>query len=56
MILDHRRLGRRATSVVVFFALKATIGLRVSEEEEIEGLDFLEHGMAGYARDPCPSD
>ncbi|MGA9276543.1 MAG: ammonium transporter [Ilumatobacter sp.] len=38
-------------SFLVFGALKATIGLRVSEEEEIEGLDVPEHGMAGYAND-----
>ncbi len=39
------------TSGAVFFALKSTIGLRVTEEEEIEGLDFLEHGIEGYAPD-----
>ena len=39
-------------SLVVFGALKATIGLRVSEEEEVEGLDVPEHGMAGYTSDP----
>jgi ammonium transporter, Amt family len=27
---------------------KITIGLRVSEEEEIVGLDFSEHGAYGY--------
>jgi Amt family ammonium transporter len=39
------------TTGIVFFALKKTIGLRVSREEEIEGLDVLEHGMQGYAPD-----
>jgi ammonium transporter, Amt family len=39
-------------SFIVFGALKATIGLRVSEEEELEGLDVPEHGMAGYSNDP----
>ena len=34
-----------------FFILKSTIGLRVSREEEIEGLDVLEHGMPGYGQD-----
>jgi len=24
-------------------------GIRVSEEEEIEGLDVFEHGMGGYS-------
>ncbi len=36
---------------LVFFGLKRTIGLRVSAEEEIEGLDVLEHGLQGYAGD-----
>jgi Amt family ammonium transporter len=40
-----------ATSAAVFAVLKATIGLRVSAEEEIEGLDVLEHGMSGYSDD-----
>jgi Amt family ammonium transporter len=39
------------TTGIIFGALKATIGLRVSAEEEIEGLDVLEHGLAGYAPD-----
>ena len=33
---------------LTFLSLKATIGLRVSEEEELEGLDIHEHGMYGY--------
>jgi Amt family ammonium transporter len=40
-----------ATTAIVFGAIKATIGLRVSAEEEIEGLDVLEHGLQGYAED-----
>jgi ammonium transporter, Amt family len=36
------------TSLILFAVLKATIGLRVSEEEELQGLDILEHGSAGY--------
>lgn len=35
-----------ATMTLVFFILKKTVGLRVSEEEEIEGLDVKEHGLA----------
>jgi Amt family ammonium transporter len=35
-------------SFILFGALKATVGLRVSEQEEIEGLDVHEHGFAGY--------
>ena len=40
-----------ATTGALFFAIKSTIGLRVSAEEEIEGLDVLEHGLAGYSGD-----
>ncbi len=36
------------TSFILFTVLKHTIGLRVSEEEEIQGLDVLEHGSPGY--------
>jgi ammonium transporter, Amt family len=39
------------TTAILFAAIKATIGLRVSAEEEIEGLDVLEHGLQGYAPD-----
>jgi Amt family ammonium transporter len=35
-------------SFVVFGILKATMGLRVSEEVEIEGLDISEHGSIAY--------
>jgi len=31
-----------------FFVLKMTVGIRVSETEEIEGLDIGEHGMKAY--------
>jgi Amt family ammonium transporter len=37
-----------AVSYVTFGTLKAVIGLRVSDEEEIHGLDIVEHGMYGY--------
>ena len=37
-----------AASAIVFGAIKATMGLRVSPEEELEGLDIGEHGMYGY--------
>ena len=35
-------------SIAVFGLIKATIGLRVSAEEEDAGLDISEHGMYGY--------
>lgn len=37
------------TSIVVFGIIKALVGLRVSEDEEIDGLDIHEHGMQAYA-------
>ena len=40
-----------ATTALLFGILKATIGLRVSAEEEVEGLDVIEHGVQGYAPD-----
>ncbi|WP_407638230.1 ammonium transporter [Caldanaerobius polysaccharolyticus] len=36
------------TVLILFSIIKATIGLRVSEEEEIEGLDIVEHGATAY--------
>jgi len=39
-------------SVVLFLLLKVTIGIRVSEEEEAEGLDIGEHGQEAYAIKP----
>ncbi len=37
-----------ATSFVVWFALKKMIGIRVSEEEEYEGVDISDCGMEAY--------
>ena len=37
-----------ATSFIILFALKKTMGIRVSEIEELEGLDGHEHGMDAY--------
>ena len=54
------QLGKQAVGVVavgvftvafaalVFSGLKMAMGLRVSEEEEVEGLDLGEHDMAAY--------
>ncbi|MCF8715085.1 ammonium transporter [Joostella atrarenae] len=36
------------TSFIVLFILKKTLGLRVTKEEEIEGLDMHEHDGAAY--------
>ena len=35
-------------SLLIFGALRASMGLRVSAEEETEGLDLAEHGMHAY--------
>ena len=43
------------TSGALFLALKATIGLRVPAEEEIEGLDVVEHGAPGYGVEIAPA-
>ncbi len=34
--------------LILFFLVKKTIGLRVSREEELRGLDIGEHGMEAY--------
>ncbi|MBO0683366.1 MAG: ammonium transporter [Candidatus Dormibacteraeota bacterium] len=35
-------------SFAIFWAIRRTVGLRVSPAEELEGLDISEHGMWGY--------
>ena len=35
-------------SLIILSALKAIMGIRVSKEEEVEGLDIHEHGMDAY--------
>jgi ammonium transporter, Amt family len=41
-------------SYVTFALIKATIGLRVSDEEEEAGLDIASHGMYGYPEQFIP--
>ena len=36
------------TAGILFLAIKYTVGLRVSEEEEMRGLDLDEHGIEAY--------
>jgi Amt family ammonium transporter len=36
-------------ALLIFLAIKAVFGLRVSEEEELKGLDIGEHGMEAYS-------
>ncbi len=38
-----------ASAWSILFTLKKTIGLRVSKQEELEGLDLHEHGMDAYS-------
>ena len=40
---------------LLFLLIKVTVGLRVSEEEELAGLDVLEHGAPGYGPDVLTS-
>ena len=35
-------------TVVLTLIVKAVVGLRPSTEEEIQGLDFTDHGEVGY--------
>ncbi|MEZ0292071.1 MAG: ammonium transporter [Solirubrobacteraceae bacterium] len=63
---SFQQLGDQALGVVVVFALvltlclitwyaiSKTIGLRVTEEQEIAGLDISEHGMYGYPEQFIP--
>lgn len=37
-----------AAALMIFAAIRATMGLRVSPEEEMEGLDIGEHGSSAY--------
>jgi Amt family ammonium transporter len=37
-----------AAALAVWYAISLTMGVRVSAEEEIEGLDIGEHGMHAY--------
>ena len=43
-----------ASASLTFAAIKATIGLRVTEEQEDAGLDIVEHGMYGYPEQFIP--
>jgi Amt family ammonium transporter len=43
-----------AVSYAVFAAIKYTIGLRVTPDEEDAGLDISEHGMYGYPEQFIP--
>lgn len=36
-------------ALILFSVIKATMGIRVSKEEEVKGLDITEHGMESYS-------
>jgi Amt family ammonium transporter len=42
--------------LLVFWVIRMTVGLRVSDEEQREGLDLGEHGMAAYPEFGNPSE
>lgn len=44
------------TMVLIFIFIKKVFGLRVSEEEEIKGLDLTEHGIQNAYADFLPSN
>ena len=57
-LLGHQTLGALFTIVwtgvltaLIAYAIKFTIGWRVSEDEEIDGIDFAEHGESAYDLD-----
>jgi Amt family ammonium transporter len=64
---DFTQLGRQAICVLVVFTtvfvvswlvfavIKATYGIRVTEDEEDAGLDISEHGMYGYPEQFIPA-
>lgn len=43
------------TMTIVFLIIKHTVGLRVSQEEEIDGLDIHEHGLVSAYADFMPA-
>jgi Amt family ammonium transporter len=43
------------TMTIAFYLIKLTVGLRVSREEEIEGLDIHEHGLVSAYADFAPT-
>ena len=43
-----------ATGFALFLLLKSTMGIRVTPEEEMAGLDISEHGIQAYGGDLVP--
>ncbi len=58
-LLGVQALGLLAVSVwafgisyITFYLIKKTVGIRVSADEEMEGLDVVEHGIPAYSGYP----
>jgi Amt family ammonium transporter len=48
MIAVFAMLWSGVFTLVIALALKYTMGWRITEEEEVEGIDFVEHGETAY--------
>ena len=48
-LVPFRQTTEMSPDGAIFKVIDATIGLRVSEEEEYKGLDIGEHGMESYS-------
>jgi Amt family ammonium transporter len=46
--IEYFQLTSNGRFFIVLFILKKTMGLRVTKEEEIDGLDIHEHGTNVY--------
>ena len=44
-----------ATGFALFLMLKVTMGVRVTREEELVGLDISEHGLPAYPAEVQPA-
>lgn len=43
-------------ALILFYIIKAVMGIRVDEKEEVEGLDIFEHGMHAYPDINAPAE
>lgn len=49
LVLQQQQHYVFVLAIIIFTIIDKTIGLRVSKEEEIDGLDVHEHGCSAYA-------
>ena len=40
--------SRRSFTAIIAFAIKYTLGWRIDEEDEVDGIDFAQHGESAY--------